>query len=500
MNSLFLTGMPGAGKSTIGRRLAEFLDIAFYDTDELIEKRVGMKIPAIFKKKGEGYFRQKEKETLRELVSSDENKIVSTGGGILEDNENRHMLKDEDTVYIKVPLDELKRRVLENPVERPLVRDDTEKRMEDLFGKRRPLFEAFETIMPDISQKTEELLPVVLYQITGKTDFSVGIQPFTIDGVQTITFAPFELFKRLGKLADLSVIPERVEQLYGGLIASDFFTLPNGEAAKDLKQLERLWKVFIGDHITRKHRISALGGGTITDITGFAASTYKRGLPFVSFPTTLLAQVDAAIGGKNGINLEGVKNVCGTFYFPEEVIIDPLVTVSNSQESLKDGIVEGLKAALLVNKDEKVLQAQLNRAKELRERLRLKPLNDFIVQAVNDKMEIVNMDPYEKDIRKFLNLGHTRGHVYETTYGLSHGRAVALGMIESLGPSRDKIIRKYIDLLREFAHTDLDILNREWDETMREKLQNDKKNTKTSIVYVTLDSPGNPRIVERSRE
>ncbi len=500
MSSLFLTGMPGAGKSTIGRWIADFLDVTFYDTDTFIEQREGMTIPEIFEEKGEGYFRKREKETLRELVSRKETRIVSTGGGILEDRENRSLLKGVNTVYIKVPLEEVKRRVLENPEERPMVRVNTEKKMEELFRKRSPLFEAFPAIKPDMQQKRNELLPVLLYQIMEQTRFLPATQPVTKDGVQSITFAPFELFKRLSGVADFSVVPEQVEQLYGGLIASDFLTLPNGEAAKDLKQLERLWKVFIGDRVTRNHRLAALGGGTITDITGFAASTYKRGLPFYSFPTTLLAQVDAAIGGKNGINLEGIKNACGTFFFPDEVIIDPLVTVSNSRENLEDGIVEGLKAALLVNKDEKVLQAQLDRAKEMRETLRLKPLNDFIMQAVNDKMEIVNMDPYEKDIRKYLNLGHTRGHVYETTYGLSHGRAVALGMIEELRGTENEMIRQYVGLLSEFARDDLYILDRDWDEAMKEKLQNDKKNTKKAVVYVTLESPGNPKIVEESRE
>ena len=196
-----------------------------------------------------------------------------------------------------------------------------------------------------------------------------------------------------------------------------------GEKYKNLQTVQRIWKTLLKHHADRNALIINIGGGVITDLGGFAASTYKRGIKFINIPTTLLAMVDAAIGGKTGIDFGGGKNQIGTFAEAEEVVIDSVFLSTLPRRELLSGMAEMLKYGFIA--DSNLLKANLEN------------YQDYILRCGEIKREIVAKDPTEKGLRKVLNFGHTLGHAIEshcltTDYPLQHGEAVALGMLGAL--------------------------------------------------------------------
>ena len=199
--------------------------------------------------------------------------------------------------------------------------------------------------------------------------------------------------------------------------------IKSGEQHKNLQTVQRIWKTLMKHHADRNALIINLGGGTITDLGGFAASTYKRGIKFVNVPTTLLAMVDAAIGGKTAIDFGGAKNQIGTFAQAEEVLVDPVFLTTLLRREILSGLSEMLKYGFIA--DAKLLEINLENYQE------------YILRAGEIKREIVAKDPYESGVRKILNFGHTIGHAIEshsltTDCPLLHGEAVALGMAAAL--------------------------------------------------------------------
>ena len=203
----------------------------------------------------------------------------------------------------------------------------------------------------------------------------------------------------------------------------DIITIPASEENKNSTQLLKIWEVLTTNFADRKSVLINLGGGMITDIGGFAASCYKRGIDFINIPTTILAQVDASIGGKTGIDFAGYKNQIGAFSFPIQTIIAPLFLDTLPQREYKSGIAEMLKHYLIA--DENAFTTFVNSTKISDEQ---------IENAIAIKLKFVEADPMEKNIRKALNFGHTIGHAIESfllnkNEDILHGEAVAAGMI-----------------------------------------------------------------------
>lgn len=492
MIKLFIIGMPGAGKSYLGKILAEFLNCVHMDTDDMVEKRTGLSIPNIFEKYGEAHFRKLEEAALWECVSMKEDIICSTGGGIVEKDENIAVLQKFPTIYIKKTLDELLNHLRSDQANRPLLKGNSADKLEKLFLRRQGLFETFPTInIPQKSFKHKDLA-CLLYQIAEKTTLGQQMQEKRIEGMHPVVIRPLTAKKHL-KDSEYVITSETVHAIYASFFKKDtFLILPDGEMSKSRENLFEVWQFLIDKAVSREELITGFGGGTITDISGFASSTYKRGTVFNFVPTTLLAQVDAALGGKNAINVSGIKNVCGTFAFPKCVYIDPLIVFSTERSEIENGLIEGLKVTLLVHEDADTLDSQLKFAQTILERPNLDAMNRFIQQAVQDKMKIVNSDPFEKSSRKFLNLGHSYGHVYESTFNIPHGKAVALGMLKMLKEKKDPMIRAYCDFFERMVEKQLSTLDILWDDDMQKRLMNDKKNTKDHIVFIDLEIPGKP--------
>jgi len=262
-----------------------------------------------------------------------------------------------------------------------------------------------------------------------------------------------------------------------------------GEKYKNLQTVQRIWKALMKYHADRNALLINLGGGVITDLGGFAASTYKRGIKFINVPTTLLAMVDAAIGGKTGIDFGGAKNQIGTFAEAEEVLVDPVFLSTLPRREILAGLSEMLKYGFIA--DANLLHANLEK------------YQDFILRAGEIKREIVEKDPTEKGIRKILNFGHTIGHAIEshcltTDLPLLHGEAVAMGMCAALWLSV-KQCGLYATVLQDFEKQ-LPILLSEAEASLSEAdiepimgyLAFDKKNKGETSQFVLLESVGKP--------
>lgn len=214
------------------------------------------------------------------------------------------------------------------------------------------------------------------------------------------------------------------------------FVLAHGETSKNFHTVERIYSFLIKNEFTRSDLIVALGGGVVGDIAGFVAATYMRGIGLIQIPTTFLSQIDAAIGGKNGINLSHGKNLIGTFYQPLMVIIDVDTLITLPKKLISDGMAEAIKYGLI--KSPKLFEMIKNCDFE-------DVCEDLVFECINIKKDIVEQDELEQNERKLLNFGHTLGHAIEKFYnftGYSHGQAVALGMAHTVLASEKLAITK----------------------------------------------------------
>jgi 3-dehydroquinate synthase len=245
-----------------------------------------------------------------------------------------------------------------------------------------------------------------------------------------------ELLPQASQIFVLTVAPVRrrwgtkfARSLNAAGFRPQFIQMPDGETSKKLATIEILAKRLARLGADRKAVLIALGGGVVGDVTGLLASLYMRGIELVQVPTTVLAQVDASIGGKTGVNLAAGKNLLGTFYHPRVVLIDPVVLKTLPDRQFRAGLYEALKCGIIGDVD-LFLRFEQNRARILKRDL--VELEWLIAQSVKLKAEVVSADEREEGLRRVLNLGHTIGHALEadTRYrGLLHGEAVAWGII-----------------------------------------------------------------------
>ena len=283
-----------------------------------------------------------------------------------------------------------------------------------------------------------------------------------------------------------------------------------GEGGKNLQSVQLIWDKLEEIGATRKSLVVNIGGGVVTDLGGFAASAFKRGIATVNFPTTLLGAVDAATGGKTGINYKGLKNEIGAFHLPAKVIISPAPFASLSREEILSGYAEMIKTALISDKDFYI--SLLDMQEILADSNRL---GEAVEKCVKIKDYVVEQDPHEKGLRKILNFGHTAGHAFESirlerNMDITHGKAVAHGMLVALILSHLKSgfssteLHHYKDFLKENYGSAL-ISCKDIPEAI-EKMKSDKKNKRHGEpVFTLLSSVGDPVInviptVEEIRE
>jgi len=422
----------GAGKSTVGRQVALRLGRPFYDVDEEIERAEGP-IWELFEQQGETAFRELEARFTREVAMRREPSVIAVGGGAVE---TRDLLDTLDvlTVYLDVDADEAWARVQGS--RRPLARDESEFR--DRYERRRPLYEQA------ADARAEDADGVIL------AAGGVSVSAMSRDLVP-------------GQIA--LVADERVLELHPPPVDAPVLTVPAGEGAKTVATAAGLWR---GLRLDRGGTLVAFGGGCTTDVAGFVAATYLRGIDWIAVPTTLVGQVDAAIGGKTAIDLPEGKNLVGAFHWPVRTLIDPGLLETLPEEQRREGLAEVVKTGLLAG-----------------EPLWELPERELVRRCAAFKTALCLRDPYDLGPRLVLNLGHTFAHALEAGAGyetVTHGRAVALGLLAALrlsGWSTDAVE----DVLRP-APVKVD-RERAW-----EALKRDKKSTSGELRLVLLGDDG----------
>jgi 3-dehydroquinate synthetase/shikimate kinase len=413
---LALIGFMGAGKTGLGRELARLTQRPFVDTDEEIEKRHGP-IGKLFER-GESEFRRIEEQVVAEALAGPMAVIALGGGAVLSEATRKRLRRTAFVAWVTVDVDTAWSRVRSSG--RPLARD--REQFGHLFDER---LELYDLLAQGTGQDAETLLLESLHFI-----FSSEI------ACDAAVLAD----ERVAQLHELPVV--------GGAKLT-MHLLPAGEQAKTFDVVERLWNEL---EIGRDGWIVGFGGGSTTDVAGFTAATFLRGVNWVAVPTTLVGMVDAAIGGKTGVNTEQGKNLVGAFHFPYEVRIDPRFLVTLPPEERRAGMAEVVKTGLLAG-----------------EELWELPEDAMIRASAAFKSAVVLSDPYERQGRRaILNLGHTFAHALEagSGYVLRHGDAVALGLLAAL-----RLSGRPTDVVEELLAPKPVRVDREraWDALLRDK-------------------------------
>ncbi len=415
---LALIGFMGAGKSTLGRELARLTSRPFVDTDEEIERRFGP-IAELFER-NEPDFRRIEEQVVAEALAGPTAVIALGGGAVLSEATQTRLASTAFVAYVEGDVDTAWERVKDSG--RPLAHDREE--FAKLFAERD---EIYESTADGWGRTTEGLLLASL----GIAGWKLGLTP-------AVAGAAIVADERVLQLHELHVTPGTSTHL-----------VPSGEQAKTMKVVQRLWGEL---KIGRDGTIVGIGGGSTTDVAGFVAATHLRGVSWLAIPTTLVGMVDAAIGGKTGINTDNGKNLAGVFHFPKQVLLDPSLLATLPDEERRAGMAEVVKTGLLAG-----------------EELWSLPDEEMIRACAAFKAAVVLSDPYEREGRRaILNLGHTFAHALEagSGYALRHGDAVALGLLAALRVSGRATGVVEEVLAPEPVRVDRD---RAWDALLRDK-------------------------------
>lgn len=456
---VFLIGFMAAGKSTVGALLAERLGVGFADVDQEIEHAAGLPVRAVFERRGEDGFRALEREQLGRLMDAAAPMVIATGGGAPCHGDHLARMRARGLVIaLDVSLAGARARV-SDATSRPLLAGP-EEQLEALYQARQPYYlgahasvatEAADgrAVRPDVvadavlhvveraRSVADDLVPYTTLVALGERSYPVIAAPGALERVGEIARA--SLGERCAHTVVIS--DENVAPLYGETVreslaragfAASRMTVPAGEACKSFASLERLCRELVQAGVSRSSAVVALGGGVVGDLAGLVAAVTLRGIPVVQVPTSLLAMVDAAVGGKTGIDLPAGKNLVGAFWQPRAVIADPRVLATLPVRERRAAVGELLKYGLLAG--EELYAAVEDLAPDPGPRAaELSALCAVIHRCIAYKAAIVGRD--ERDTsgaRALLNLGHTVGHAIEAASGFGpvrHGEAVALGLV-----------------------------------------------------------------------
>jgi len=434
MSNVVVTGFMGTGKTIVGQEVARWLGCRFVDMDAEIEARASKSIPRIFAEDGEGAFRQMEAALCEEL-SAQQGLVIATGGGALVYPANRTlMMKSGTVICLTCDVDEILRRVNDaDNSDRPLLHvADPRAEIKRLLEVRREAYRAIPWQIDTTHLSVEEVAAQVI-KIANVITLSIhhpgGEYPIHIGdgllahagGLLRATSAPEG--SRVAVVSNLVVARLYGAQVENALQSAGFrpfaCSIPDGEQHKILTTVTALYDQFLAEGLDRSGTVLSLGGGVTGDVAGFAAATFMRGIRFVQVPTTLLAMVDASVGGKTGVDLPQGKNLAGAFKQPALVVIDPTVLATLPAEEIRSSLAEVIKHGVIGDPG---LFAELEAIADCRLQ---------IARALRVKIGIVEEDPFEQGRRAVLNLGHTVGHALERLSGFSmrHGEAVSIGMV-----------------------------------------------------------------------
>jgi shikimate kinase/3-dehydroquinate synthase len=483
--ALVFIGFMGAGKTSAARVAAAALRGHAVDSDTIIEERLGRSIEDYFSSHGERAFRELEEEVVCELLAAPPGPAISLGGGAIGSPRVREALERHIVVLLDVDPETAWRRA---GGRRPLARD--RERFDALHAERGPLYDALAgAILTDSSRDVvRHAVPAInalrdaprgtrmLWARSASGDYPVYVG-------EGVLGAPREVGGRAFLVTD-----ETVAALYASR-AGEFaavLAIPPGEETKTWDQAGRVLRGLADAGMAHGDHVVALGGGVVGDLAGFCAATYQRGVPVVQLPTTLVAQVDSAYGGKTGVDLPQGKNYAGAYHQPAAVFADPSALATLPREELAAGWAEVVKTALIAGGP-------------LWERVRrneAEPDAELVLACARTKLAVVAQDERDAGRRQVLNLGHTVGHAIETATGYGryrHGEAVGLGLLAALSLSSQPALRAEVAALLAARGLPTELDPAVDHVTVMTALQGDKKRRGGRVGFVLVEAPGDVR-------
>ena len=480
LGAIVLVGFMGAGKSTGARSLAAELGGQALDSDREIEARLGEPIESYFDRHGEEAFREQEESVVCELLARDDAPVIALGGGAVQSERVREALTRHTVVHLEIDPDDAWRRA--SGKGRPLARDPG--RFESLWRDRRALYESVSDVVipPADRDALRRALPFVLAlrdapsgtRLVWAAAESGDYPVFLGRGLIEAGFFP-PLSGRRFVVTDENVA--RVQRVAG----DERIVMMPGEDHKTIHGAEHVLRSLAQSRAERGDLVVAVGGGVVGDMAGFCAAVYQRGMRHAQVPTTLVAQVDSAYGGKTGVDLPEGKNYVGAYHQPSAVLCDPAALDTLPAEETAAGYVEVVKTALIAGG---ALWARVRQGGEVG--------GPDIMGCLRTKLAVVAQDERDGGRRQVLNLGHTVGHAIEaaTAYArYRHGEAVGIGLLAALRLSdRDALRSEASDLLAarglplKFSGASVD--------DVLALIERDKKRAAGRVPFVLVEAPG----------
>lgn len=420
MTHIFLYGPSGVGKSTIGKILANNLNLPIVDSDKVIEINADMSISDISEKHGMAKVRDLETQALQQIIQ-DKESVVSLGGGALLREENRLLVeKSGKVILLMAELPTLLERLQNDSHQRPILAGDLKSKLTSYLEERANHYASFPLKIETDKKNVEQIVENIKTKLGRHHLSSMGEYNVIVGNLSNLPNLHNTII----------VTDENIAKLHAETISKlniKTIVVPAGEEHKNLETVQYLWKSFLENGLDRKSIVIAIGGGVIGDMTGFAASTYMRGIDWIAVPTTLLSMVDASLGGKTGFDLPEGKNLIGAFHPPKLVLADVQFLKTLPERELISGMAEVVKHGII--SDPELFDLCSNGLNWVKDNL-----EEIVKRAMAVKIQVIEEDPYEKNIRAKLNLGHTVGHAVElvSKFNLRHGEAIAIGtMVEA---------------------------------------------------------------------
>jgi shikimate kinase/3-dehydroquinate synthase len=479
--ALVFVGFMGAGKSSAARTVAAALGCEPLDSDRELERELGESLEAFFDRVGEQRFRAREEETVLRLLARPDARAIALGGGSLGSDRVREALREHTVVLIEVEPEDAWSRA--SGKGRPLARDP--ERFAQLHRDRRAVYESCaDAIVPPSDRAA----------VGRAVDALEALRAETPAGTKLVwarsASGDYPVFAGRGLLASgftwpregkrFVVSDQNVAALHP--VAGDWdFAIPAGETEKTLARVESVLGQMARAGVSRDDMVVAVGGGVVGDLAGFCGAIYQRGIRVVQVPTSLVAQVDSAFGGKTGVDLPEAKNYAGAYHQPSAVLVDHAVRDTLPPEERAAGYAEVVKTALIAGGS---LWARVRQGGE--------PDDDVVLGCLRTKLAVVAQDERDDGRRQVLNLGHTVGHAIESATAYAryrHGEAVAIGLLAALRLSGKDALREEVAHLLGSHSLPLTFEGASTDDVVA-LIARDKKRRGGRVPFVLVEAPG----------